>query len=254
MSATSRGYRTKLVLSSTRARPGALLLACARGLRLRRPHRATRHRQLQVGPLPRRPAAAVGRGHGLRLAAAGGRGARGPCGSRRLRLLAGARLPRRGDRRPPREPLRLAHRRRVDRVAAERRAGTQPGLRRVRRARRGRSDRHACVPAVSRCARRARPKAGHRTGRTRGRPLGAPAGRPRRRRDSRRRRAPVLPSAQPARPRLAPRRGRAGRRLLPPPRPRARAATRSTATSSSTTGRTCRRRSPAPATRTGSSR
>ena len=65
----------------------------------------------------------------------------------------------------PRAPVRLAHRERVDRLAAEHRARAQPVLRRVRRAGRGGADGHAGLPAVPRGARPARPAADHGAGR-----------------------------------------------------------------------------------------
>ena len=230
-------------------------LACARGLRLRRPHRA-----------PRAPPASSGTSTATTCCRCGSPTWTSPRRrrwSRRSQARAahgvfgyslGAGVADRGDRRPPRAALRLAHRARLDRLAAERRARAQPGLRGVRRARRGGADRHAGLPAVPRGARAARPAAGHRAGRPRRRALGAAARGDGGGGHARHPRAALLPPAQPARPRVAAGRGRGGRWTSAAATTSCSSATRSTATSSSTTSRTCPPRSPARTTRTASSR
>src|SRR5664280_1394794 len=82
-----------------------------------------RHRELQVGQVRRGRPPAVGRRHGLRLAAGRGGRAAGARGSRRLRLRAPAGLARRGRVHAPRRALRLEDPAKLDRLAAERGAG-----------------------------------------------------------------------------------------------------------------------------------
>ena len=178
-------------------------------LRLRPRHRAPPHQQQQVAQVSRRRPAALGGGHGLPLARAGGAGAAGARRARGVRLrLRGAGV-RRGLRRPRAEALRLDDRAGGPGADPGRDPRPQRGLSRAHRARRRPADAAPGLPADPPVADqpRAHPRRGPARARA-GRPLRGRSRRLSRRDPPAHARVHPLQPPQPGRPRLHARRAR----------------------------------------------